>query len=109
MEWLEQIWCNIAQHPRYIMYAAIVFDVVAVCFVILSSLQKGPLGSRFSGKRAADGSGHSGPRPGHEPDNVVRRRRNFAILAILCLVIGAGFHIAASEMQCAPDLTSCRP
>ena len=109
MEWLEQIWCNIAQQPRYITYAAVVFDAVALCFFVLSSLQKGPIGSRFSGKRAADCSGRKGPRPGHEPDNIVRRRRTLAILGMLCLAVGVGLHIAANEMQYAPDLSAHRP
>ena len=56
MEYLEQFWSNIAQEPRYITNAAFVFDGVAAIFFVLSSLQKGPTGSRFSGKRAADGN-----------------------------------------------------
>ncbi len=99
MEYLEQFWSNIAQEPRYITYAAIVLDGVAVSFFVLSSLQKGPIGSRFSGKRAADGSGRQGPRPGHEPDSVVRRRWILAIFGMLCLMAGVGLHIAANEMQ----------
>ncbi len=49
-----QFWSNIAQEPRYITYAAIVLDAFAVIFIVLSSLQKGPIGSRFSGKRRYD-------------------------------------------------------
>ena len=96
MEYLEQFWSNIAQEPRYITNAAIVFDAVAICFFVLSSLQKGPIGSRFSGKHAADGSGRQGPRPGHEPDSVVRRRWIFAIIGVLCLGIGVWLHIVGS-------------
>ena len=99
MEYLEQFWSNIAQEPRYITNAAIIFDAVALCFFVLSSLQKGPIGSRFSGKHAADGSGRQGPRPGHEPDSVVQRRWILAIFGMLCVVAGVGLHIAAIEMQ----------
>lgn len=99
MEYLEQFWSNIVQEPRYITYAAIVLDGAAVSFFVLSSLQKGPIGSRFSGKRAADGSGRQGPRPGHEPDSVVQRRWILAIFGMLCLVAGVGLHIAVNETQ----------
>ena len=97
--YLEQIWPKIAQEPRYITYAAIIFDAAAVIFILLSALQKGPVGSQFSGKRAADGSGRQGPRPGHEPDSVVRRRWIFGVLGILLLMAGGVIHIVAYEMQ----------
>ena len=73
----------------------IVFAAAAIIFGLFANSQKGPVGSRFSGKRAADGSGRQGPRPGHEPESVVRWRRIYTVAAILSVVAAAGFEIAA--------------
>ena len=85
--------------PRFVIYTGEVLTALGIILGLVAGLQKGPVGGRFSGKAAADGSGRQGPLPGHEPDSVVRRRRNLTILAILCVVVGVGLVIAASEMQ----------
>ncbi len=103
MEYLEQFWSNIAQEPRYITYAGLVLNVIGISLIAFANLQRGPLGSRFSGKRAANGSGRQGPRPGQEPKSVVRRRWILTTFGVLFLVAGIGLHIAASEMQVSPS------
>ncbi len=103
MEYLEQFWSNIAQEPRYITYAGRVLSVLGAILLAAAGLQRGVLGSRFSGKRAADGSGRHGPRPGHEPKSVVWRRRILAAFGILFLVAGVGLWIAAKEMRVSPS------
>ena len=103
MEFLEQFWSNIAQEPRYITYAGLVLNLFGISLIAFANLQRGPLGSRFSGKRAANGSGRQGPRPGQEPKSVVRRRWILATSGILFLMAGIGLHITANEMQIPPS------
>ena len=98
MGYLEQFWSNIAQEPRYITYAGLVLNVFGISLMAIGGLQRGPVGSRFSGKRAADGSGRQGPQPGHEPKSVIRRRWILTIFGIVFLVAGIVLHIAAGEM-----------
>ena len=90
MEYLEQFWSNIAQEPRYTTYAGWVLNVFGASLIAFANLQRGPLGSRFSGKRAANGSGRQGPCPRQEPKNVVRRRWILTTSGILFLVAGVG-------------------
>ncbi len=73
----------------------IVFAAAAIIFGLFASSQKGPVGSRFSGKRAADGSDRQGPRPGHELESDVRWRRIYLGAAILSVVAAAVFEFAA--------------
>lgn len=103
MECLEQFLSNIAQEPRYITYAGLVLNVFGIILIAFANLQRGPIGSRFSGKRAADGSGRQGPRPGEEPKSVVRRRWALTMFGILFLVAGVVLHIVASEMRASPS------
>ena len=103
MGYLEQFWSTIAQEPRYITYAGLVLGGVGISLIAIASILRGPLGSRFSGKRAANGSGRQGPLPGHEPKSVVRRRWILATSGILFLMVGIGLQIAAIEMQVPPS------
>ncbi len=73
----------------------IVFAAAAIIFGLFANSQKGPVGSRFSGKRAADGSGRQGPRSGYEPESDVRWRWIYTVAAILSVVASVAFEFAA--------------
>ena len=103
MVFLEQFWSSIVHEPRYITYAGLILGALGIGLVTFASITKGPVGSRFSGKRAADGSGRQGPRPGLEARSVIIRRRMLAISGILLILAGVGLQIAADEIQVAPN------
>lgn len=98
MELLERIWIILTQEPLYIGYAGYCLDVLGIICIGVSSLIRGPVGSRFSGKRAADGSGRQGPRPGEEPKTIITSRKRWFISGVLLLIIGVVLNIAAQEI-----------
>jgi len=64
----------------------------------VSSTIRGPVGSRFSGKTAADGSGPLGPRPGEESKTTVTKRKRWFISGVLLLIIGVMSTIVGQEL-----------
>jgi len=95
MEYLEQIWTNITQVPRYSTYTGLILNLIGIVFITIANLQRGPIGSRFSGKQPADGSRNKGPRPGQESISVVRRRWVLSIIGMLSVAAGVWFQINA--------------
>lgn len=73
----------------------IAFVAAGIVLGLIASQVKGPVGGRYSGKQPADGSRNRGPRPGLEAISVVRLRWIIVTLAILCVLAGTGFQIAA--------------
>lgn len=98
MELLEQIWIILTQEPRYIRYAGYGLDVLGIIFIGIASLIRGPVGSRFSGKQAADGSGHQEPRPGDESKAIITSRKRWFISGVLLLIVGVVLKITAQEI-----------
>ncbi len=98
MEFIEQIWSILGQKPLYIKYAGYVLDVLGVICIGTSSMIRGPVGGPYSGKRAADGSGRQGPRPGEESKTFITRRKRWFRAGVLFLIIGVVLTISGQEL-----------
>ncbi len=98
MELFEKTWIILTHKPLYIGYAGYCLDVLGIICIGVSSLIRGPVGGRFSGKRAADGSGRQGPRPGEEPKEIITSRKRWFISGVLLLIIGVMLNITAQEL-----------